>query len=315
MQLGRTAGPGTRGIARPASVAPHSPRSTRHQRCTSTVYAVATGGRTTRDLLEATLSKQLAPQFNPSVDAVAPRHTHKIVKVPARPATGVPDITCGHEHTPQQVAASIEHQLAVQHQALVTDVEPSLYAAVRKLVPGVQYQARAKMLLAKAPGGDQPKPVRLPGTVALLSGGPADQTAADQCKIAAEHLGCYTFAMAGHSAANMQRLVDSLPALQAADVVVVIAGADSSLPSVVAGLVDAPVVAVPTSTAGAPGFDGLASFAALAGACAPGVTVVGIDAAVSAAVLAARMMRMAASRVQKLAAANEAMAAAVEAAA
>jgi NCAIR mutase (PurE)-related protein len=73
--------------------------------------------------------------------------------------------------------------------------------------------------------------------------------------------------------------------------------------------VDAPIVAVPTSSAGAAGFNGLASFAALAGAYAPGVTMVGIDGAVSAAVLAARMMRMAAARVQKLAAANEALAA------
>jgi phosphoribosylcarboxyaminoimidazole (NCAIR) mutase len=97
-------------------------------------------------------------------------------------------------------------------------------------------------------------------------------------------------------------------ALQAADVVVVIAGLDSGLPGVVCGLVDAPVIAVPTSNGTSNGLQGLGNLVAAVSSCAPGVSVVNIDGTVSAAVMAARMLRTAAARVEKLTAAAAAAA-------
>lgn len=99
-------------------------------------------------------------------------------------------------------------------------------------------------------------------------------------------------------------------ALAVADVVVVIAGLDSCLAGVVAGLVEAPVIAVPTSNAATSSLAGLGNLVAAVSCCAPGVAVVNIDGAVPAAVMAARMLRTAAARVEKLAAAAAANAAA-----
>jgi phosphoribosylcarboxyaminoimidazole (NCAIR) mutase len=97
-------------------------------------------------------------------------------------------------------------------------------------------------------------------------------------------------------------------ALQAADVVVVIAGVDSGLPGVVCGLVDAPVIAVPTSNGASNGLQGLGNLVAAVSSCAPGVAVVNVDGTVPAAVMAARILRTAAARVEKLTAAAAAAA-------
>lgn len=105
-------------------------------------------------------------------------------------------------------------------------------------------------------------------------------------------------------------VVLSAAALQAADVVIAVAGADSSLPGAVAGMVDAPVIALPTSTANTSGLGGLGSLAAAASSCDMGVSVVGIDQAAAAATMAARILRTAAARVEKLTAAAAAAAAA-----
>ncbi|KAF6266687.1 hypothetical protein COO60DRAFT_1623461 [Scenedesmus sp. NREL 46B-D3] len=154
-----------------------------------------------------------------------------------------------------------------------------------------------------------PKQQRLPGSVCVISAGPEDQAAADQVKVAAEHLGCYVMSKQNLSTSNMPQLMEQMQALQAADVVVVIAGLDSGLPGVVCGLVDAPVVAVPTSNGASNGLQGLGNLVAAVSSCAAGVSVVNIDGTVAAAVMAARMLRMAAARVEKLTAAAAAAAA------
>ena len=91
--------------------------------------------------------------------------------------------------------------------------------------------------------------------------------------------------------------------LQVADVVVVIAGVDSALPGVMAGLTDMPIIAVPTSTAANNGLQGIGNLISAVTSCAPGVSVVNIDGTISAAVMAAKMLRMVAARVEKLQAA------------
>lgn len=104
-----------------------------------------------------------------------------------------------------------------------------------------------------------------------------------------------------------------LAALQAADVVVVVAGCDPALPAVIAGLVDAPVVAVPTSSGSSGNMGGLGVLAAAVASATPGVAVVGVDDAIAAAVMAARVLRTAAVRMERLAAASAAAAAAMPA--
>jgi NCAIR mutase (PurE)-related protein len=195
-----------------------------------------------------------------------------------------------------------------------------MYASMRKALSGVQYQARARVAVVKpkpeAGAGAVPLPAkqrRLPGMVCVVSAGPADQAAADAVKLMAEHLGCFVTAKGGLSTGDLPALLEQLPALQAADVVIAVAGADSGLPGVVAGMVDAPVVALPTAAGDAGGLGGLGSLVSAVASAAAGVSVVGIDQAGAAASTAARILRTAAARVEKLTAAAAAAASAVPA--
>lgn len=122
----------------------------------------------------------------------------------------LPQLISAAGSTADEVAAVVQSQFGQFPQALVTDAEPEMYAAVRKLVPGVQYHARAKMLICKPQEASLPKQKRLPGTVCVVSAGPEDQTAADQVKLAAEHLGCYVLAKRNLSIINMSQLMGQM---------------------------------------------------------------------------------------------------------
>ena len=105
------------------------------------------------------------------------------------------------------------------------------------------YQAQAKVLYYRSSQPQTlPKLEKLPGSVAIVSAGTADLTVAEECRVVAEHMGCYCYRVVDVAAEGLHRVLQALPALRAADVVVVVAGMDASLPSVIAGMVEAPVV-------------------------------------------------------------------------
>lgn len=107
----------------------------------------------------------------------------------------------------------------------------------------MEYHAGAKILMFRVPK-DKPRreQPRLPGSIAILTSGSADLAVAEECRLVAEHLGCYTFKVADVGVMDMPKLLESQKSIQAASVVIVVAGMDGALPSVVAGLTDAPVV-------------------------------------------------------------------------
>lgn len=107
-------------------------------------------------------------------------------------------------------------------------------------------------------------------------------------------MGCYVFKVTDVGVAGLHRVLSNLSALRAADVVIVVAGMDGALPSVVAGLVQAPVIAVPTSVGYGAAFSGLAPLLSTLNSCSPGISVVNIDNGFGAAMMAARMLQMAA---------------------
>lgn len=257
------------------------------------------------------------------LEGVYAQHTSHAPVAPVAPppvqpaAAQFPAILSATARTAEQVAVEVEQQLQLFPQSLVQCVEPEMYAALRKLLNGVQYHARAKMLIIKPRQEDRqvavPKQRRLPGMVCVVSAGPEDQAAADQVKLLAEHLGCFVITKSQLTIRDLPGLMDKLPALQAADAIVAVAGADSSLPGAIAGLVDAPVIALPTSTSHTTGLAGLGGLVAAVSSCNLGVSAVGIDQAAAAAMMAARMLRVAAARVEKLTAATAAAAAPVAA--
>ncbi|GBF94066.1 hypothetical protein Rsub_07334 [Raphidocelis subcapitata] len=214
-----------------------------------------------------------------------------------RPHQPLPLIVHGAGQSPETIAAAMREHLAnLQHQAIATGIEPSQYARVRELLPGVKYQARARCLMVKSEDGALQ---RLPGTVGLVGGGDADAAAMDQARLLLQHLGAFVISKDGLAAADAASLAAAAPALHVCDVVIVVAGADAGLPAAVADMVDAPVLAAPSIASGV---------AALPLGAAP-VAVTAADDGASAAVMAARMLRTAATRAVQIAEAAAAAAA------
>ncbi len=130
------------------------------------------------------------------------------------------------------------------------------------------------------------------GLVAVVCAGTGDLPVAEEAWVTAEAFGCRVDTLADVGVAGAHRLFAEAARLQAADVLVVVAGMEGALPSLVAGMVAAPVVAVPTSVGYGAAFDGLAALLAMLNSCAVGVSVVNIDNGFGAGALAARMLRI-----------------------
>jgi NCAIR mutase (PurE)-related protein len=134
------------------------------------------------------------------------------------------------------------------------------------------------------------------GRVVIVAAGTSDLPFADEAAETAEAIGLDVARVTDVGVAGLQRVLGAVPELERADVVVVVAGMDGALPSVVAGLIGRPVIAVPTSVGYGASFDGLAALLAMLNACAPGVTVVNIDNGFGAALAAHRILAIASHR-------------------
>ena len=132
-----------------------------------------------------------------------------------------------------------------------------------------------------------------PGTL-IVTAGTADLPVAEEAMLTARLMGQDPILIADVGVAGLHRLLARLPEIREAKVIIVVAGMDAALPSVIAGLVSAPVIAVPTSAGYGASFDGLAALLAMLNSCAPGVAVVNIDNGFGAGYLAAQINRRAA---------------------
>lgn len=156
-----------------------------------------------------------------------------------------PEVVWGEGKTPAQLAASLQRIADSQGMAAATRVGPRTAAEVAELAPGVTYHDTARMLVLKSATTKQQK---LPGSVALICAGTADATVVEECRLMLASCGCYAFKLAESGVMGMHRIVQNLDAVKAADVVICITGMDGGLASVVAGMVEVPVIALPTST-------------------------------------------------------------------
>lgn len=128
-------------------------------------------------------------------------------------------------------------------------------------------------------------------TVVLASAGTSDLPVADECRLTLEALGHRGVAVTDIGVAGLHRLIDALPELAQGDVVVAFAGMEGALPTVLAGLVAKPIIAVPTSVGYGTSFEGMTALLSMMSSCAPGVSVVGIDNGFGAACAAHRLLR------------------------
>ncbi len=185
----------------------------------------------------------------------------------------------------EQVVAIAERLAAQSDRLLITRVEVETYRAVKERLPDVRYHADARAITL-----DRSGEARWPG-VAVLCAGTSDLSVAEEAAVTAELMGSQTDRFYDVGVAGLHRLLDKLEALRSARALVVVAGMEGALPSVVAGLVAAPVIAVPTSVGYGASFGGLAPLLAMLNSCAAGVSVVNIDNGFGAGYMAAVINR------------------------
>jgi hypothetical protein len=200
--------------------------------------------------------------------------------------TGDPEVVYGAGKTPDQVVAILRtlHERHPDRAVLATRLDPAALDAVGRSLPGATLDpvARAATL------GPLPDPR---GTVAVVSAGTSDGPVAAEAALAVAVHGAAVDRIVDVGVAGLHRLLGVRERLAAADCLVVVAGMEGALPSVVGGLVGVPVVAVPTSVGYGASLGGVAALLAMLNSCAPGIVVVNIDNGYGAGVHAARVAR------------------------
>ena len=185
---------------------------------------------------------------------------------------GFPEVILGIGKTPDQIAAIAGEIVSRGSTLLVTRAGAAAFDAVRAVVPQAVYHAQASLITFR-----QSDVVPGTGTIVVASAGTSDQPVAEEAALTAELMGNRVERLYDVGVAGLHRLLGERPRLAAARVIIVVAGMEGALPSVVAGLVSVPVIAVPTSVGYGASFGGLAALLGMLNSCASGVSVVNID--------------------------------------
>ncbi len=199
-------------------------------------------------------------------------------------AKGTPEIIFGLGKTPVQIGRIAREILGKGSNLLVTRVEPAVWSKVRSKLPGALYNEAARTISLV-----QTKPPAGRGTIVVMTAGTSDIPVAEEAAVTAEILGNTTERIYDVGVAGLHRLLGQYERLRRARVIIAVAGMEGALPSVVAGLVKVPVIAVPTSIGYGASFKGLAALLAMLNACPGGVAVVNIDNGFGAAFLASQI--------------------------
>lgn len=185
---------------------------------------------------------------------------------------GFPEVIFGAGKTPEQVVAIAQRILAREKRVLVTRITPEHARLLRRHIKGGTWHEAGRCFTVDK----QPAPKR-PGKIVVACAGTSDLPVADEAAVTAEIMGNTVERVSDIGVAGLHRVLGKLPLLQEANVVIVVAGMEGALPSVVGGLVDCPVIAVPTSIGYGAHFHGLAALLGMLNSCSSNVVVVNID--------------------------------------
>ena len=199
---------------------------------------------------------------------------------------GTPEVVFCQGKTVEQVVAICERLDAAGGGFFGTRASEAQAEALVARFPGMRWNPLGRTVLLK-----RGTPAAPPGTVLIACAGTSDLPVAEEAADTADALGLGVARLSDVGVAGIHRLLNSGEALRSADVLIVVAGMEGALPSVVGGLVDKPVIAVPTSVGYGASFGGLAALLAMLNSCAAGVTVVNIDNGFGAAMAAGRILR------------------------
>ncbi|HKB75486.1 MAG TPA: nickel pincer cofactor biosynthesis protein LarB [Myxococcales bacterium] len=203
---------------------------------------------------------------------------------------GVPEVIFGERKSPEQIGQLVARLRELGQAVLVTRLGPEGAEAARAAAPEGRYDAISRTFHARPPG-----PAREPqGVVAVVCAGTTDIPVAEEAAVTAGFVGAAVERLYDVGVSGIHRLLRRAPDLRAADALVVCAGMEGALPSVVGGLVPRPVIAVPTSVGYGASLGGLAALLAMLNSCAANVSVVNIDNGFGAGFQAALIARAAA---------------------
>jgi len=202
--------------------------------------------------------------------------------------TGCPEVIFGQGKTIEHICGIVENMLKNQAEnILVTRVGREAFEAVAKICPEAKFYEMARLItIQKAPFAKNK------GIISVFSGGTADIPVCEEAATTAEFLGNDVERIYDVGVAGLHRILNRLEQIKKANVLIVVAGMEGALPSVVGGLTDKPVIAVPTSVGYGASFGGFSALLAMLNSCAAGVGVVNIDNGFGAAYLANNINRL-----------------------
>ena len=204
-----------------------------------------------------------------------------------RRRTGAAEVIYGEHKTPEQILTAFRALRARGEDVLITRVRADKFTALEGELDGAEYHATARVVTYKT-AGRTPSPT----TVAVVTAGTSDAPVAEEAAVTCEFYDTPVTRISDVGVAGLHRLLARRSALRAAKVLIVVAGMEGALPSVVGGLVDKPVIAVPTSVGYGASFGGVAALLGMLNSCASGVCVVNIDNGFGAGFLASRINRL-----------------------
>ena len=199
---------------------------------------------------------------------------------------GFPEVIFGAGKTVEQVARIVESMHRHDHNILVTRTTIDHYNLIKTIAPEAEYHE-----MARAVSIHKDKTMHGKGMVMVISAGTSDMPVAEEALVTLKVMGNQTESLYDVGVAGLHRLLDRRDLLTRARVLIVAAGMEGALPSVVGGLVSVPVIAVPTSVGYGASFNGVAALLGMLNSCASNVTVVNIDNGFGAAVVASLINR------------------------
>jgi pyridinium-3,5-biscarboxylic acid mononucleotide synthase len=204
-----------------------------------------------------------------------------------RVRSGMPEVIFSQGKTPEQVAKIFQRMAAQDGNVLATRAAPEHFRAVRKLVRKAEYRELARAIVLK-----QDRALYGKGAVLVISAGTSDIPVAEEALVTAEIMGNEVAHLYDVGVAGIHRLLADRELLDKARVIIVCAGMEGALPSVVGGLARVPVIAVPTSIGYGAAFQGLAALLGMLNSCASNVSVVNIDNGFGAGYVASMINRL-----------------------
>lgn len=241
-----------------------------------------------RDLLEQVASGKLAPEKALDALAFQPTESLEFATIDHHRSLrqGFPEVIFGQGKTDDQIVSIAQRIVERGDGVLATRVAESAAKAVQMAIPGAEWNALGRTVFVRGKNALETKQ----GTVLIITAGTSDLPVAEEAAVTACAAGCKVGRLTDVGVAGIHRILSKRTELTDAAVVIVVAGMDGALPSVVGGLVRVPVIAVPTSVGYGASFQGIAALLTMLNSCASGITVVNIDNGFGAAMAAARIL-------------------------